>query len=74
MLFFYYKNLSQAQDFYQKTLGFERVFDAQGASIHKISDSSFIGLVDGEKGLHHYSDEKAVSVSFISDHIDAWYD
>jgi hypothetical protein len=39
-----------------------------------VSPTSFIGLVDEAQGLHRASEAKAVTVSFVTDQIDQWYE
>jgi catechol 2,3-dioxygenase-like lactoylglutathione lyase family enzyme len=66
-VFFYYPDLDEAERFYGDVLGLERVLD------YSSSPSGFIGLVDEIQGLHRFTPEKAVNVSFLTDQIDEWY-
>ena len=72
-LFFYYKDLAQAQRFYEKILGLRRVLDYGYASIHQISATTYVGLVDEAKGVQQATEPKTVTLSFITQEIDAWY-
>jgi catechol 2,3-dioxygenase-like lactoylglutathione lyase family enzyme len=72
-LFYYYKDLSRAQDFYEKTLGLQRVLDYGFATIHQISSTTYIGLVDEARGMHKASEAKSVTLSFITGEIDPWH-
>jgi catechol 2,3-dioxygenase-like lactoylglutathione lyase family enzyme len=72
-IFLYYKNLAKAQEFYEETLGLKRVLDYGFASIHQISPTSYIGLVDETRGMHKATEPKTVTLSFITEEIDAWY-
>jgi hypothetical protein len=44
------------------------------AKVYPASATGFIGLVDESRGLHRFSEKKAVNVSFITDRIEAWYE
>jgi extradiol dioxygenase family protein len=72
-LFFYYKDLGRAQNFYEHTLGLKRVLDYGFATIHQISPTTYIGLVDEARGIHKGSEPKTVTLSFITEEIDGWY-
>ena len=72
-LFLYYKDLARAQDFYEDTLGLKRVLDYGFASIHQISPTTFVGLVDEARGMHKSSESKTVTLSFITEEVDEWY-
>ena len=72
-IFMYYKDLLGAQNFYEGTLGFKRVLDYGFATIHQISPTSYIGLVDEAKGMHKTNEPKTVTLSFITKEIDEWY-
>ena len=69
----YYKNLSEACDFYKNTLRLEFLVDQGFAHIYASSASGFIGPVDASQGLHSFSEEKSVNIGFITDEIDRWY-
>jgi len=72
-LFLYYQDLTRAQEFYEVTLGLKRVLDYGFASIHQVSPTSFVGLVDETRGMHKSSEPKSVTLSFITEEIDEWY-
>jgi hypothetical protein len=73
LVFLYYKDLPSAEDFYANTLGLEMVLDYGFAKLFRISKTTYVGLVDESQGLHRFSDEKAVTVSFITSQIEEWY-
>ena len=73
MVFFYYPDMEQAESFYGKLLGFEKVLDYGFARIFRLSPSTFIGLVDETKGMHDPSEPKSVTLSFATNEIDQWY-
>lgn len=70
----YYKDLLSMQNFVQDVLGLEMVADQGWAKIYKSSKSGFLGLVDEKRGMHSFTEKKAVNVSFLIDRLDAWYD
>jgi predicted enzyme related to lactoylglutathione lyase len=73
-VFFYYKDLAHAQAFYENTLGLKRVLDYGFASIHHISPTTYVGLVDQARGMHKVEEPKSVTLSFITEEIDDWYE
>lgn len=70
----YYKDLLAMQNFYQDVLGLEQIVDQGWTKIYKASDTGFIGLVDEKRGMHKFTEKKAVNVSFIIDDIQGWFD
>ena len=73
LVFFYYRDLPGAVGFYRDTLGLTEVLDYGFARIFRISQSTFIGLVDEKQGMHSADDPKTVTLSFITPHTDQWY-
>lgn len=73
IVFFYYEDLDRALRFYEDTLGLELVLDYGFAKVLIISPTSYIGLVDEKEGMHRASEPKTVTLSFVTDEIDAWY-
>ncbi len=73
VIWLYYKDLPEAQHFYEKVFGAHLQVDQGFAKVYSSSVSGFVGLVDGSQGLHRFSEKKAVNVSFFTDRIDAWY-
>ncbi len=72
-MFFYYDDLAGAQRFYEEVLGLERVLDYGFASIHRVAPTSYLGLVDGERGMHDTEEPKTVTLSFITDEVEGWF-
>ena len=68
----YYKNLLPMQNFYQDVLGLELVVDQGWAKIYKSSETGFIGLVDEKRGMHKFTEDKAVNMSFILKDAEGW--
>ncbi len=73
LVFFYYPDLDEAERFYAGILGLEKVLDYGFAKIYRISQTTFIGLVDETKGMHDPSEPKTVTLSFVTREIDEWY-
>lgn len=74
LVFLYYKDVPAAQRFYEDVIGLTLTVDQGFAKIYQVSPSSFIGLVDEAQGMHRASETKAVTVSFITDDVDKWYE
>jgi catechol 2,3-dioxygenase-like lactoylglutathione lyase family enzyme len=74
LVFFYYRDLTTAQEFYENILGLQRVLDYGFASIHRVSSTTFIGLVDEKEGMHTASEPKTVTLAFYTNEVDGWYD
>jgi catechol 2,3-dioxygenase-like lactoylglutathione lyase family enzyme len=74
LVFFYYRDLAEAQRFYEETLGFERILDYGFATIHRVGPTSYLGLVDGENGMHSPDEPKSVTLSLITTEVDGWYE
>ena len=69
----YYKDLPRMQRFYEEVLGLDEVADQGWAKIYQGSHTGFVGLVDERRGMHRWTEKKAVNVSFIIDDIDGWF-
>lgn len=74
VIWLYYEDLDEAIGFYREKMGASLLVDQGFAKVCSSSRTGFIGLVDGAEGLHPYTEEKAVTISFISIEIEAWYD
>jgi catechol 2,3-dioxygenase-like lactoylglutathione lyase family enzyme len=73
IVFLYYKDIPAAQRFYEDVLGLTLTVDQGFAKIYQVSPTSFIGLVDETQGLHRAAAAKPVTVSFVTEQVDAWY-
>lgn len=73
LVFLYYKDLNRAQDFYQNILGLNLAADYGFAKLFQISPTSFIGLVDEQEGAHKSTDPKTVTLAFVTEEVDEWY-
>jgi catechol 2,3-dioxygenase-like lactoylglutathione lyase family enzyme len=70
----YYDDILMMQEFYSDEFGFPMVADQGWTKIHKVSETSFMGLVDGSRGMHKTSENKAVNVGFIIKDLQGWMD
>ncbi len=73
LVFFYYRDLPGAKTFYGDTLGLPLVLDYGYAAIYRITESSFVGLVDEAKGMHKATEPKTVTLAFVTDEVDGWH-
>lgn len=69
----YYRDVLAMQKFCEEVLGLELIVDQGWAKVYRLSGSGFIGLVDERRGMHQYTDEKAVNVSFLLDDVEGWF-
>jgi len=70
----YYKDILAMQNFYQDVFGLEMVADQGWTKIFKVSESGFLAIVDEQRGMHSYTEKKAVNVGFIIDDLEGWFD
>lgn len=68
----YYEDLDGAQDFYEEVMDLDLMVDQGWAKVYPTSPTGFLGLVDGERGLHQATKEKAVTVSFLTPGVEGW--
>ena len=74
IVWLYYKDVPAAQRFYENVIGLTLMVDQGFAKVYQVSPTSFVGVVDEAQGLHRASDTKPVTVSFVTEQIDQWYD
>jgi len=72
--FLYYDDIAPADTFYREIMGFETVVDQGWAKIYGVSETSFVGIVDGTKGFHKPQGKNAVLVTLVVDDVHQWYD
>ncbi|MEE4301307.1 MAG: VOC family protein [Pseudomonadales bacterium] len=65
ILWFYYEDLAAAEDFVVETLGLPLITDQGWAKIHPLAPAAYLGLVDGARGMHAFTAEKAVRLDLI---------
>ena len=73
-LFLYYKDLKAAGVFYVSTLGMELVADYGMALILRMTEDSYLILVDATKGMHTAEEPKTVALALLTDQLKEWYD
>jgi len=73
-VFLYYRDLDRATQFYAQTLGLELLADYDMATIFRLSTSSYLILVDAEKGMHTAEEPKTVALALLTDQLAEWYD
>ncbi|PRY89982.1 glyoxalase/bleomycin resistance protein/dioxygenase superfamily protein [Mongoliibacter ruber] len=72
-IFLYYEDLPAAQKFYQELLGMEVVSDYEFAKTLRVSEDSFITLVDAAVGRHKLDEPKTVAIALLTDQLPEWY-
>jgi catechol 2,3-dioxygenase-like lactoylglutathione lyase family enzyme len=72
VLWLYYRDIPAMQAFWEELLGVDLLVDQGWAKVYPGSRTGFIGLVDGERGLHQATAEKSVTVSFFTSDVAAW--
>jgi len=73
VVWFYYRVMDAIQRFYEDTLGFDLTVDQGWAKIYRVGPSGFFGPVDESRGMHNFTEEKGVTMSFLTDDIDGWF-
>jgi catechol 2,3-dioxygenase-like lactoylglutathione lyase family enzyme len=74
VLWLYYADIPAMESFYEELLGVGLLVDQGWAKVYEASRTGFIGLVDGERGLHQATEDKGVTVSFFTSDVAAWLD
>jgi catechol 2,3-dioxygenase-like lactoylglutathione lyase family enzyme len=72
--FYYYEDVDAAWAFYTGTLGFSTVADYGFAKILRVGPTSYLTLVDEERGMHSSSEPKSVTLAIISDEVEEWWE
>ncbi len=70
----YYRDVLGMQGFYEEKLGLDLVADQGWTKIYRLSATNFIGLVDEARGMHDFTEEKAVTLSFLLEDVQGWFD
>lgn len=74
ILWLYYRDMEGIQHFFEEHLGLTMIVDQGWAKIYQTSPSGYIGPVDATRGMHSYTESKAVTVSFLTADLDGWFD
>ncbi len=72
--FFYYPDLEAAVEFYQQLMGFELVEDQKWTKIYRVTGSSYLGIVTGEKGFLKPQKHNAVLLTLLTQDVNEWYE
>jgi len=70
----YHKDILAMQNFYQDVCGLKMVVDQGWTKIFRASETGFLAIVDGKRGMHPFTEKKAVNVGFIIDDLEGWYE
>ncbi len=73
VLWLYYDDLESIQAFYRDILGVDILVDQGWAKVVPAAPTGFLGFVDGARGLHQATEDKAVTVSFLTSDLEAWW-
>ncbi len=73
IVWLYYPELPPLLDFYQEAFGLPQTVDQGWAKILRTSYAGFIGLVDSNRGMHPFTEDKSVTVSFFVDAVEPWH-
>ena len=74
VVWFYYKDMEGIQGFYEDVLGFDMIVDQGWAKIYHVGPTGYLGLVDEQRGMHRFTEQKAVTMSFFTANLDGWYE
>ncbi|MFT5142889.1 MAG: catechol 2,3-dioxygenase-like lactoylglutathione lyase family enzyme [Rhodothermales bacterium] len=73
VIWLYYRDMERAERFYEDAFGLELLVDQGWAKVYRTSDSGYLGLVDEKRGMHNFTETKAVTVSFLTDDLEGWF-
>jgi len=74
IVWFYYRDMEGIQRFYEDVMGLDLIVDQGWTKIYPIGPTTYFGLVDEQRGMHNFTEQKAVTLSLLTDNIDAWYE
>lgn len=74
VLWLYYQDMQGIQRFYEDKFGLTLTVDQGWTKTYRTSPTGLIGLVDETRGMHNFSPQKAVTVSFFTDSLDNWFE
>jgi len=72
--FYYYRNVDKAWQFYRDVLGFETAADYGFAKIMRVAESSYLTLVDAERGMHSADEPKSVTLALVTPQVEGWFE
>jgi catechol 2,3-dioxygenase-like lactoylglutathione lyase family enzyme len=68
----YYTDMLPAQEFVEQQLGLSLSADQGWAKVYRLSTNSYLGLVDGLRGMNSFSPEKLVEINVNLENPDLW--
>ena len=68
----YYEDMLPMENFMMKNLGLELTTDQGWAKLYRVSENSYLGLVDEKRGMNTFSAEKLVEVKFDLEGAKGW--
>lgn len=74
ILWLYYQDLAPIQRFFEEALGLKLIVRQDFSDIYQSSASGFLGPVNAARGLHGYSEQRCVTVSLITEDLEAWFE
>lgn len=72
--FYYYADVEAAWSFYTEVLGLRTVADYGFAKIMQVASTSYLTLVDAERGMHSADEPKSVTLALVTDELEGWYE
>ena len=69
----YNKDVLSMEHFYQNVLGLELVADQGWTKIYQASNTGFLAIVDEKRGMHDFTEKKAVNVGIILEELEPWF-
>ncbi len=68
----YYDELAPVQAFYEELFDVDMIVDQGWAKVYPLSSTGYLGLVDASRGLHQATEDKGVTLSFLTPDVDQW--
>ena len=73
IVWLYHPDIAAMEDFYREALGLPRTVDQGWAKILRTAHAGFLGIVDSTRGMHSFTEDKAVTVSFFVEAVEPWH-
>ncbi len=71
----YYDDLTEAEAFYGRKLGLEKMQDFGWVKFYRVSPGAEVGIVKAGPGAYHKPQSRnAVMLSIVTNEVDAWYE
>ncbi len=68
----YYEDMLPMQNWVKEELGLELIVDQGWAKIYAFSDQSYLGLVDGLRGMNTFSEDKLIEFGVMLEDAEGW--